>query len=206
MLGFLKSAGKIAGGLIGLGGGSIDYAKLANALGAGGAAVGAGANAAAHNRGAEFDGRIALEREIGQRDRDYWDQVVQREQEGRASQGDAWRKLMAAQRMANPGPRPQLSPYSVAPRQATGAELQGADALTQEVMARLQNGNALPQVERRTLTIDPTLLKPGTAERVGGWLSPILSFLGAGQRQPAPQGVMYTNNAPSGITPPPRRA
>jgi hypothetical protein len=192
-MGWLGTLGKVLGGV-----GSIaaapftagtSLAWLPAALGAGGAALGAIGQSKAQNRDAQLGAQNDLERlllaregiESG-RDQDFYNQGIQREQEGRASGTDAWRKLLAAQRTIEPGARPQLSPYSVAPRQRTGAELQGADAMTQEVMARLQGGNQLPMPTRRAplppVAMDPKLMKPGGLESAAGWLSPILAFLG----------------------------
>lgn len=172
--------------------GGTSLAWLPAALGAGGAALGAIGQSKTQNRdaqlGAQFDlqglllGREGLETA---RDRDYVDQSLAREQEGRTSGTDAWKKLIAAQRTINPGPRPQLSPYSVAPRQTTDVERAGADAMTQEVMARLQGGNSMAMPTRREAlpmpAMDPKLMQPGGMESAAGWLAPILSFLG---RQP----------------------
>lgn len=197
---FLKAAAPIAASFI-PGVGPAASAGLGAVLGAGGQAIGAATNAAANNRGQKFVGQIGLERLLMDRDNDFFDNTVTREREGRASGSDAWKKLLAAERTLNPGARPQLSPYSVAPRQAGADERAGADAMKAEVMARLQGGNSLPQVERRPMNVDPRLLDAGGMEKAGGWLSPILSMLAASRRQ---QPVMYAGNAPSGLTAPPR--
>ena len=75
-------------------------------------------------------------------------------------------------------------PYSVAPRQATETERGGAEALTREVMARLQGGNPIAAPTERPMTVDPRLLKAGRAEKTLGWLAPALSLAGsyAGRR------------------------
>ncbi len=140
----------------------------------------------ANNRGAKFDGQLELQRLLMEGDRDYFNQSVQREAEGRASGTDAWQKLLSAQRTLSPGARPQLAgQYSVAPRQATDMERQGADAMTQEVMARLTGGNPIAAPTRRPVTaddsavrVDPRLLDAGGLEKTAGWLAPILTALG----------------------------
>ena len=170
--------------------------------GAAGSALGAYSQGRASNRGNEYAGqydlaRLLMERDNarlgyeGQADRDYHSLSRDREVEGRQGREDAWRKLLSAQRVLSPGARPQLSPYSVAPRQRTGAEREGADALTQEVLARLRGGNPMPEVTRRDTsqydpmgTIDPGLLRAGGAERVTGVLAPILTGLGRLPRDP----------------------
>lgn len=211
-MGFLSGLGKI----LGIGGslaaapftGGSSLAWLPAALGAGGAALGALGQGQAQNRGAQFGGQmdlssLLLSRELGQAglqgdaDQDFFNQNLMREQEGRASRNDAMRSLMGAGRVLNPGPRPQLSPYSVKPREFSDTERQGAQAMQAEVMSRLQGGNALPQVERRQVnigmpTVDPRLLQPGAMENISSWLAPILSGLGAftnQQRQPPLPGM-----------------
>lgn len=141
--------------------------------------LGAFAQGQAQNRGAQFGGQLDLEALLMARDAQFQNQQIQREQEGRAGSSDAIRKLIAMQHLTNPGARPQLSPYSVAPRQATGMERQGADALTQEVMARLMGGNPIPQVQQRPLSVDPNLLRSGWLEQIAGIASPALGVLGA---------------------------
>lgn len=152
------------------------------------------ASGQAQNRGNKLSGQYDIAALLNQRemqrqqllagaDNDYTANQLGRSQEGRASGQDAWRKLLSAQHTMSPGARPQLAgPYNVAPRQATAAEGQGADALTQEVMARLQGGNPIAPVTKRPVdlaydpmsTIDPTLLDPSKSEKWMGYLSSIL--------------------------------
>lgn len=150
-------------------------------LGAAGAGLGAISQGQANNRGEKLAGQMDLERLLMDRDESLFGRQLAREQEGRAGSSDAWRKLLSAQRLMNPGSRPQLSPYSVAPRQSSTEELSGADALTREVLARLQGGNPIPQVTERPMNVDPSLMDPGVFERIAGYASPALSYLG---RQP----------------------
>ena len=165
-----------SGGLAGLLGGLYKGSGgLSGILGAAGAGLGAASQAQAQNRGSQFAGQLDLEALLMARDAQDFNQRVAREQEGRTGQSDAWRKLLASQHLLSPGARPQLSPYSVAPRQATGDERAGADAMTREVLARLQGGNPIAPVQQRPLSVDPRLLKAGRFESASGWLSPILS-------------------------------
>lgn len=156
------------------------------AIDAVGAAMGAGSQANANNRGQQFTGQLEMARILNERNRlnadadnDFFNQTVAREQENRAGRQDAWRKLLSAQRVTNPGAQPNLSPYAIAPRQATHAETTAATALSEEVRNRLINGNPMPEVTRRTVSdpmalIDPKLLKAGKGESISGWLSALL--------------------------------
>lgn len=181
-------------------GGSIAKDAIKAGIGAAGSTLGAINKGQASNRDAQFAGQMDLERLLAERDRDYWNQTLQREQEGRASGSDAWRKLLAAQHTLSPGAHPSLSPYSVAPRQATDVERQGADAMTQEVMARLTGGNQLAMPTRRALAVDPKLLQPGKLEQISGYLSPALNFLGQ-YKIPQTRPVMTGDaNPPRGWT------
>jgi hypothetical protein len=168
-MGFWGALGKglgIAGGALAApftGGASL----IPTIMGAAGAGLGAISEGKAKNRGEKFGGQLDLERAL-----------LEREMGNMRSGGDAWRRLQAAQRTKSPGARPQLSPYSVAPRQATGAELSGADAMTREVMARLQRGPMEAQV-------DPDLLDSGWFERIAGYASPVLGpYSRLGQNPP----------------------
>ncbi len=185
-LGILKGIGKGIG--------------MASGLGAIGSGMSASSQQAANNRGAKFAGQMDLATLLAQRDienarlaaqadNDFVTNTIKREQEGRDGRSAAWKGLLSAQRMINPGAMPNVSPYAAAQRQATGAERQGADALTAEVMARLAGGNPMAQVERRApgLQFDPTgmvdlnLLNAGKGERAGNWLGAIFSGVGGGR-------------------------
>lgn len=195
-MGFWGTLGKI-GAAVGAGvaaplTGGASLASLPTILGAGSAALGAISQGKANNRGAEFAGQLDLERLLMDRDQQTFNNQITREQEGRASGNDAWRRLMAAQRVLSPGAKPQLSPYSIAPRMATGAERQGADAMTQEVMARLMGGNPIPEVQARPMNVDPKLLKPGFWESLAGYGSLGAGVLGrmGGTSSPIPSTSM----------------
>ena len=148
--------------------GGASLAALPGVIGAG---LGEISQSTAHNRGEKFGGQLDLERAL-----------IEREFMNNQSRKSAWSGLKSAQHTINPGARPQLSPYSVAPRQSTGAELQGADALTQEVMARLQGGPG------RT-NVDTSLLDPGIWERITGYGSAGLSGLNALRQSQQPPSV-----------------
>ena len=171
--------------------GGASLATLPAILGMAGAGLAAATSGAAKNRGEKFGGQVDLERLLMERDQQYQTQQIQREQEGRAGQSNAWRALLAAQHTMAPGARPQLSPYSLAPRQATGPELSGADALTQQMLARLRGGNPITPVTQRPVGVDAKLLNPGKLERLGGIAGPaasILSFLAKARGGNSPGG------------------
>ncbi len=179
--------------------GGTSLAALGPLLGAGGAALGAFSGGQAQNRDAQFSGQLDLAQLLNKRemdrqgllasaDNDYTANQIGRETSGMQTRNDAWRKLLSAQHTLSPGAQPQLAgPYNIAPRQATGAETQGADALTQEVMARLQGGNPIAPVTKRPVdlaydplsTIDPKLLKSGLLEKILGIGGAGLSAYGA---------------------------
>lgn len=148
-------------------------------LGAAGKAIGAAAERKAKNRAAKFEGQTELERLLLERDREYFNQTLAREQEGRLSGSDAWRKLIASQRLLEPGPRPQISPYAAAPRTLTPADYQGLTSMTNEALVRTQGGNPIAPITPRPSVVDPRLLDPGKFERVAAWLAPILGYSGS---------------------------
>lgn len=183
--GWLKPVAKIASVAAApfTGGASLSALPAIDALGSIGAATGAASQAQASNRGTQFGGQLDLMKLLMDRDQQYQDMQIAREKEGRAGSGDAFRQLMAAQRVLSPRQGPSISGYTRA--QPTDAARQGADALTREVMARLEGGNPLAQVTNRPVTnndagfrVDPNLLKAGKMESLLGLLSPALSFLG----------------------------
>ena len=72
---------------------------------------------------------------------------------------------------------------------------------SEEVRDRLINGNPMPEVTRRNVsigdpmaTVDPRLLKAGKGESVMGWLSALLGGMpsSSGARTPAP-GITSAN-------------
>lgn len=154
-----------------------------------GKALQASSQADATNRGTKFEGQLDYAKLLADRDaenarlkaqadNDFVANTIKREQEGRTGREDAWRKLLSAQNVLSPAAMPNVSPYAAAQRQATGAERQGADALTAEVLARLQGGNPMEAITRRDpgLEYDPTkqvdlrLLDPSKGEKRKGWL------------------------------------
>ena len=182
-MGFWGSLGKIGGaiGAIGAvpftGGGSL--AARGPILGAAGAGLGAISQGQAQNRGEKFGGQLSLEQLLMEREGQQFNQGLSREQDSRASGLDAFRRALMAQHTLEPGARPQLSPYSVAPRQANEHERIAAQAMAEEVANRLINGYQGPAVSTRPSGVDPNLLNPGGFERIAGYASPFLSALGA---------------------------
>jgi len=199
---------EVLGGIAGIGGiaaapftGGTSLSWVPAALGAAGAGLGAMSQSQASNRGNKFAGQSDLAQQMmmrdlgqgnleGQADRDFHSQSLSREQDGRAGRQDAWRKLQSAERTLSPGAQPQLSTYSIAPREATANERSGAGALSAEVLARLQGGNPLPDVTRRDVSVrdpndsvDRRLLDASGSERAMGGLSALLGGLGSGLQQ-----------------------
>lgn len=196
-MGFLSGLGKVLGvagaGLAAPFTGGASLAALGPILGAAGAGLGAASQAKANNRGEQYGGQLDLEQLLMARDSQNQNMNIAREQEGRAGQTDAFRKLLSAQHLLTPATQTHLSPYSATPRTATDAERGGADALTEQVLARLQGGNPIAPVESRPITandaafrVDPRLLQAGSGEQIGGWLSAILPSLGMLSRPKPP--------------------
>lgn len=181
--GAIASQGVSGLGLAGAGaaGGSGVLGALGGVKGIAGAAgrgLGAFAQGQANNRGQEFGGQLDLERLLMERDNQSFNQRIQREQEGRAGESDAWRKLLATQ-YAQGGRQalPNVSPYAT-PQRDLGGLGAGSDALMQQVMARLKGGNPIAPVVDRAPQVDPRLLKPGWGERIAGYASPALTLFG----------------------------
>lgn len=201
---WLSNIGKILGGVGSVAAapftGGTSLAWLPAALGAGGAALGAIGQSKAQNRDAQLGAQSDMDRQLllraqldAQGDRDFFDQGIRREEEGRASGTDAWKKLLMAQRTLSPAQRPNVSPYSAPQRMPTDMERQGADAMSAEVMARLQGGNPIQAPTRRAplppSMMDPRLMQPGGMEKTLGWLAPLLGAGGqiAGAMRPQVQ-------------------
>lgn len=153
----------------------LDFLKKLNPLAPIGAGLRAISEGQAKNRGTKLGAQMDLESLLMGRENNYQDMRIAREAEGRTSGKDAWRRLLSAQHVLSPGARPQVSPYQVAPRQATDAERTGADAMTREVMARLMGGNPIPGVTERPLEVDRGLMDPSKTESITGWLGALLS-------------------------------
>jgi hypothetical protein len=192
-LSFGAAAPALAGvlGSVGLAGST--GAGVASGLGALGAGLGAASQGSANNRGEKFSGQLDLEKLLMERDAQFQNQQVQREQEGRAGTSDAWRKLLSTSHLLSPGSRPHLSPYSVPSRGVTGEEAQGAGDLMEQVLARLHAGNPIAAPQQRPLNVDPTLLDAGGFEKFAGIASPalgLLSKLKLGQPKASPWGAM----------------
>lgn len=162
---------------------------------AAGAGLAAGSNAAANNRGNQYAGQLDLAQLLSgnannqanlnlNADNSYNTNQIARQTSGDASAQNAWRRLQSAQHALSPSVMPSVSPYTVARTPPTAATQDGANALTQEVMARLQGGNPIAPVNRTDVSIgnptagvDPNLLKAGKGEKTTGILGAILSAL-----------------------------
>lgn len=181
-MGFWSTLGKIGLGAAGAAaapftGGASLMATLGSAgLGAAGAASGAFSQSQANNRGEKYGGQIDLERLLMERERNNQTMRINREQEGRASSSDAFRKLLASTHLLSPGSRPQLSPYSVKPRAVTTEEMRGSGAMIDDSLRRLEGGNPIPQVTDRPVNVDPNLLNAGWLEQITGVASPALGI------------------------------
>ena len=174
----LGSIGASIGSALIPGGGLVKDAIKAG-IGAGGAALGAASSSSANNRGEKFAGQMDLERLLMERDQQFQDQQINRAQEGRAGQSDAWRKLLSASHMMSPGSRPQLSPYSVKPRAISTQETRGGGALIEEALKRLEGGNPMAPVTQRPMSVDPRLLDSSGFEKWGGLLGAGLTGVGS---------------------------
>jgi len=155
-------------GMAGLGG--TTAATIGGIAGAAGSALGGLGDSQAKNRGAELASQNELSKQLLLRDKAYQDALVTREQEGRKAEGTNFARLLSAQHALSPASMPSVSPYAASQRQATGAEAQGADLLTQQVLARMAAGNPIPMPEKTDLMINRKLLKPGAAENWTNWL------------------------------------
>jgi len=193
--GWLKTIGKIGSVAAApfTGGASVAGLSVIDALGGAGKALQASSQASASNRGTKFEGQLDYARLLAERDaenarlkaqadNDFVDNTIKREVEGRAGRQDAWRKLLSAQNLMNPAEMPNVSPYAAAQRKPTDMERQGADALSAEVLARLQGGNPMEDIRRRdpglefdpTALVDPRLLDASKGEKRKGWLGALL--------------------------------
>jgi hypothetical protein len=161
------------------------------ALEVGSKALGAAANSSASNRSAQVQADIEQERLRQQSQRDFWQALVAREQEGRASGTDALKKLQQTSYLENrTGYRPTtlstsvgsktLPSFGFGPAASTEADVTGAQALRNEVMKRLQGGNAIPEVPNPYE--NPFMLPErhaGFWEKFAGIASPILGTASA---------------------------
>ena len=108
--------------------------------------VGAYLQGKAQNDASKRNYQLDLQRLLMDSQGQAFNQNVAREQVGAATASDAWRKLLATQ-YAQGGRQalPNVSPYATPQRSLAGLQ-PGADALTQELMKRLQGGNPIQPV------------------------------------------------------------
>lgn len=171
---------------------------LGGILGAAGAGLGAMGQSQAQNRGAKLTAQGDMERLLLEREQQLQQQQIARQQSGQSSGSDAWRKLMSAEHIGTPGARPQnAGAYNVAPRQATEAQLYGADLLKREAMKRLEGGNPIPEVTQHQMAMDPKLMNAGGLEKFAGVAGAGLSFLGRPQ-QPDYLAMLLAQSRPQG--------
>lgn len=198
VLGGLKSAGSgIASGL-GKAGSAIGggVAKAATGKGAGGLfgsiaglageVLGAGANTMAHNRGQLMDAQQAEALFNLQQDRQYRDQLADRERIGMETGNNALQNVQRSEYIANNqgytpstftsvGKTRRLPSYGFGPTQSTEAEKAGAAGMRGEALQRLQQGNPIPEVQAPTPFVFENK-EPGLFENIAQWTAPGLTL------------------------------
>jgi hypothetical protein len=161
-----------------------------------GSAFGAGADAAASNRGTALDAALEQEKLRQQQMRDYFtasrdafDTGMSRAQEVRSGEGDAWRKLQQAAYVGNAPGAASLNlagPYSRSVAGPTSVERGAANTMRDEMVNRMRSLGgqyALPDAISAPKTPDPYtiddgLLKPGLWETIQGYTGEGMKALG----------------------------
>ena len=177
------SAGQAYGAAAPAAGGGIGgfFGKAANFLkgnagqiaGAVGSALGAGASAAAHNRGVTLDADIARAQLDQQAGRDFFDQTLAREDEGRKKQRNAWEMSNRAAYVKNAPDnlnRTSLSPYSKPLAGPSGDQRTAATGMFDQMSQQLAEGNTVEKPQR--VGTDVRVQQPGFFEKWGGMLAP----------------------------------
>lgn len=151
---------------------TADHAR--EVFGAAGDGLRAGADAAAHNRGVQFDADLARA-ELQQNEEDLFSKrSIAREQEGRDKQKHAWQTMNRASYVANAPAdlnTPRLSPYSKSIAGPSAEQRLTSRQIAEQAMREIQEGNTL-EMPRRTAT-DIAVQPPGRGERIGGIVGPI---------------------------------
>lgn len=201
---FLGTLGKIAlgaGGAIAapFTGGASLAATLPSIIGAAGAGLGAASQASASNRGTQIDAALAQQREQDQQGQDYADQqqryeneLINREAEGRSAANDALKGVLRANYIKGrtsdyQGPRvlggATLPTFGFGPKASTADEIAAATKYGADKAATINSGNtiAMPTAPATVtpFTIDPSLLKSGLLEKLGGLAGAGLQTYGA---------------------------
>lgn len=183
-MGFWSTLGTIGGAIAApfTGGASL----IPSLIGAGAAGLAGAASSSANNRGEKFGGQNELQQLLMARDQQAFNNSISREQEGRAQSSDALKKLLSTSHTLNPGGYTHLSPYSVAPRQASDAEMTGAQALQAEALKRIQGGNSIQPFQQSPLVVDPNLLNASGFEKFAGIAAPAMGVWSALAQQKPP--------------------
>jgi hypothetical protein len=162
-------------------------------IGGAGAGIAGASQAAANNRGVGLDAAMQEQLIRQAQNRDYQDQLLARSADDRESLSDAFTKSVQANRVMNstgykppmistvpgqgPSPLPSFGTGFSAP---TSQQKGDAQALYNEASKRLYGGSQLPALAPPTpYANDPNLLRAGAGEKIGNWLGPGLSALGA---------------------------
>jgi hypothetical protein len=165
------------------GGASIAVGNgLGTMLEAGGAMAASGSNAAANNRGVQMDADLAAAQVNDQRKRDFINQLVMQQQEGREGLDHA---MKAVQRADYIGSTKDYKPaiagmpsFGFGPKGAGEEEMFAAHQMREEAKKRLVGGN--PITVERPEEFKFTHREPGFWEKLGNIVAPGLTILGAG--------------------------
>jgi hypothetical protein len=157
-------------------------------LGMAGPVLGAHSASQGNQRQAEL--AIALaEEDINQRRRtELWNQLLQREQEGRAGRSDAWKQLQTSEYVAGGG-RPYkaadwMTTYGFGPTAPSANTQAGARTLSDRSQQYLKEGptSLTPTAPTDPYRIDPSLARPGAWEQITGLVGTGLTGFGQWQQ------------------------
>ncbi len=148
-------------------------------IGAAGSAMGSAANSAAHNRGVQLEADIAKAHLEQQAERDYNDQLLRREDEGRKKERNAWEMLHRAAYVQNAPSdlnTTKLSTYSKSIAGPDANQRMAATGLGADMSKRLAEGNTIEMPKRVGTNV--TVQQPGAFEKIGGLLAPVATGVG----------------------------
>ena len=193
----------------GVGGGIWDALKnnVGTIFGAGGRMMGSAAEASANNRGVKLDASMEANKLNQQAYRDWYGQMLEREQEGRTGRNDSWKALQQGSYVADwKKPTQSFSPYT---RELVGPSdmvREGGAARAADARTRL-TGYTMPTPERQSYTLDPKLLEGDMWEKIMGYAGAGTELAGSIMNRRAPTApvarpqVMPTTSGSSFIDP-----
>jgi hypothetical protein len=176
--------------------GNLLKGNASDIIGTVGSVLSKGAQDKANNRGTELEVTMDANKLNQTAYRDWYNQMLDREQEGRTGRNDSWKALQQGEYVAGWKPSTtSFSPYTRAITPPSDAVREAGAARAADARTRL-TGYTMPTPERQSYNLDPKLMKPGVWENILGYGGLAGTAIGSRMPMSSPPLVDHSTSRP----------